>query len=180
MTSRFARWEQPNTALKVLAQLFKTSHIAAGPYDRRAHKPTSAYNRGKMRKSMDVALEKLFRDTAGQALLNNALDAGIKMSIGKFLQGQAGVDRLTVPKRQYSRGNTGRGRPSPVWRGPCLPRRLQGAKTQCARACAPVFLYARICAGEYARKYAREYAGKYPRKQRLCNTCATLVPLKST
>ncbi len=49
---------------------------------------------------MDTTLEKLFRDTAGQALLNNALDAGIKMSIGKFLQGQAGVDRLTVPERQ--------------------------------------------------------------------------------
>ncbi len=33
---------------------------------------------------MDPTLEKLFRDTAGQALFNNALDAGIKMSIGKF------------------------------------------------------------------------------------------------
>ncbi len=82
---------------------------------------------------MDPTLEKLLRDTAGQALFNNALEAGMKMQIGKFLQGQAGVDRLTVPKRQYSRGNAGRGRPSPVCRGPCLPRRLQGAKTQCAR-----------------------------------------------
>jgi len=35
---------------------------------------------------MDPTLEKLFRDTAGQALLKEALAAGIKMQIGKFYE----------------------------------------------------------------------------------------------